>query len=295
MKSHLKRGWKIGGVVWILIIACNLPMVAAPGGSEPTLSLQDMAATAVELTLAARAGGAVTDTPLPPLPEVTSTLTSTPGATVTSTFTGTPCVPTTTANSVDVNVRSGPSTAYDIVGALPTGSSARVYGQNNSRTWWYIEFPGGSGRYAWVAGSVTTASCIPDNLQYVAAPPLPTPTNTLAVSLLPDLYISEYSWAPVPPHMGVPFHIHIGVYNQGNAPAGAFTVQWWLSSGAPAPGCTWHKANLVAHGGYLLQCNFTPGGWNNAYPSLVVVDSGNTVAESSETNNTASQPLQVAP
>jgi hypothetical protein len=53
--------------------------------------------------------------------------------------------------------------------------------------------------------------------------------------------------------------------------------------------------SLVAHGGRILQCDYTPGGWNNAYPSLVVVDSGNTVVESDETNNTLSQSLQVAP
>jgi hypothetical protein len=291
MKSLLNRGWKIGVIVWLMVIACNIPMAATQSTTGPGLSPEELAATAVVLTLTARVGEVVPDTPLPPPPDASATLISTAA----STFTVTPCVALATAKSVDVNVRSGPGTAYDIVGGIPSGSSARVYGQNDSRTWWYIEFPGGSGRYAWVSGSVTTAACIPDNLQYVAAPPLPTATNTLVVALLPDLYVSEYSWAPVPPHMGVPFHIRVGVYNQGDAAAGAFTVQWWLSSGAPAPACTWHKASLVAHGGYVLQCNYTPGGWNNAYPSLVVVDSGNTVVESNEGNNTTSQPLQVAP
>ncbi len=176
MKKTSNRGWKIGVAVWILIVACNLPFVVTPGATGPTLSPEQIAATAVDLTLTARAGGVLTDTPQPPLPGATSTL----EATATSTFTVTPCVPSTTANAVDVNVRSGPATAYDIVGALPSGMSTRVYGQNNSRTWWYIEFPASSGRYAWVAGSVTTASCIPDGLQYVAAPPLPTPASPTA-------------------------------------------------------------------------------------------------------------------
>ena len=294
MRSHLNRGWKIGVVVWILVIACNIPMAATQSPAAPGLSAEDIAGTAVELTLAAMVGGEATATLVPPLPEVTFTPSAT--ATATTIFTVTPCVPITTANSVDVNVRSGPGTVYDIVGGLPSGSSARVYGQNDARTWWYIEFPASSGKYAWISASVTTAACIPDNLQYVAAPPTPTvsPTTTAIVALLPDLYVSEYAWLPIPPHMGVPFNVRVGVYNQGNAPAGAFTVRWWLSSSG-VPSCTWNVPSLVAHGGKILQCSYTPGGWNNAYPSKVVVDVGHTVDESNEGNNTATAPLQVAP
>lgn len=291
MKTSLNRGWKVGLLVWFLVIACNMPFAVPQAVTEPALSAQEIAATAIELTLTAAAGGRVEDTPIPTQVE----LTFTPQPTNTDIFTSTPCVATVTANSVDVNVRSGPATAYGIVGALPGGTSARVYGQNDARTWWYIEFPRDSGGYAWVSASVTTAACIPDNLQFVAAPPLPTATRTPVVSLLPDLYVSEYAWLPVPPHMGVPFHIRVGVYNQGNGPAGSFTVQWWLSSLAPTPSCTWNVPSLVAHGGKILQCSYTPGGWNNAYPSLVVVDSGHDVDESNEGNNTQSAPLQVAP
>ena len=110
----------------------------------------------------------------------------------------------------------------------------------------------------------------------------------------PDLYVSEYTWSPVPPHMDNSFHVRIGAYNQGNAPAGAFTVQWWLSTSAPSPTCTWNVASMAAHGGRILECDYTPGGWAN-YPSQVVVDSGGTVAESDEDNNTWSQALQIKP
>lgn len=290
MKTFWNRGWKIGVLVWFLIIACNMPFAVPQAATEPPLSAQEIAATAIELTLTAAAGNAPADTPVPTVIEVTATT----QPTATDAFTSTPCVGTVTANNVDVNVRSGPATAYAIVGALPNGTSARVYGQNDARTWWYIEFPAGTGHYAWVSGSVTTASCIPDNLQYVAAPPLPTATLTPVISLLPDLYVSEYAWLPVPPHMGVAFHVRVGVYNQGDGPSSAFTVKWWLSS-LGSPSCSWNVPSLVAHGGKILQCSYTPGGWNNAYPSLVVVDTGNDVAESNEGNNTQSAPLQVAP
>ena len=255
------------------------------------MSPQEIAATAVVETLTARV------TPVSALPE--STLA--PMATLTFTTTATPCFAMVTAN-LDVNVRAGPGTAYDIVGAIRNGGTARVNGQNDARTWWYIEFPSGSGRFAWVSGSVTTAFCIPDTLQFVAAPPLPTavpltPTPTLVPPAIafPDLYVSEYTWSPVPPHMGVSFHIRVGIYNQGNAAAGAFTVQWWLSTSAPSPTCSWNVASMAAHGGRILECDYTPGGWNNAYSSRVVADSGNTVMESNEGNNTWSQPLQIAP
>lgn len=295
MRKASNQGWKIGLLVLILAMACNLPTAESQGTDTPALSPQDMAATSVAQTLTARV-----DTPQEatsePVSDEGTTPPEEPTATLTYTPTVTPCYAMVTA-TVDANVRTGPGTVYDIVGALPLNSSARVFGQNDARTWWYIEFPGGSGRYAWVAGSVTTAACIPDNLQYVAAPPTPTPippTITPTHIALPDLYVSEYSWSPIPPHMGVSFHVRIGVYNQGNAPAGPFVVQWWLTTSGSGPTCHWGVTSLVAHGGRILECNYTPGGWSN-YPSAVYVDVGDHVTESDEGNNTRTAPLQIAP
>jgi hypothetical protein len=65
-----------------------------------------------------------------------------------------------------------------------------VTGKNYDGTWWYIEFAGGSGGFAWIAGSVTSATCIPDTLASVAAPPTPIlPTNTPTPTLIPTLGI----------------------------------------------------------------------------------------------------------
>jgi len=307
MKRNWIRGLTIGMVIWLLIISCTLPSAA----SELSLSALDMTTTAMSIALTAQAGGA-------------------PAAIVQATITPTlQCFPLATANT-DANIRSGPGTAYSIVGLLPSGGTASVAGQNDAHTWWFIEFAGGAGGHAWISGSVTTATCIPSALQVVAAPPLPAeappsvaevpaeeapaeeapeeeapPGPLVAIPdlvlpdlhplAMPDLYVSEYSWSPVPPHMGVSFHVRIGAYNQGNAPAGAFTVQWWLSTTAPSPACTWNVASLVAHGGRILKCDYTPAGWNNAYPSQVVVDSANAVSESNESNNTSSQSLQIKP
>jgi hypothetical protein len=51
---------------------------------------------------------------------------------------------------------------------------------------------------------------------------------------------------------------------------------------------------MAAHGGRILECDYTPGGWAN-YPSQVVVDTGNTLDESDEGNNTWSETLQIKP
>ncbi len=84
------------------------------------------------------------------------------------------CAPTITANS-QVNVRSGPDTIYETVGALSTGATASVSGKNNDGTWWVIDFPPGPGGHGWVAANAVSAWCIPGSLAVVVAPPTPLP------------------------------------------------------------------------------------------------------------------------
>ncbi|HSO12850.1 MAG TPA: CARDB domain-containing protein [Anaerolineales bacterium] len=293
MKTNSNHGWAIALIALLLTLACTLSASTSQPSTEPTLSAQDIAATAVSIALTSQASsnGVQPSQPPPPLTEAAATL-----PTATAIPSATQCVATVTATT-NANVRSGPDTAYDVVGYLPTGGIAQVSGQNDARTWWYIQFAGGPGGYAWIAGSVTSATCIPPVLQIVVAPPLPTAvpaTFTPTLVAMPDLYVSEYSWSPVPPHMGVSFHVRIGVYNQGNAATTAFVVEWWLTTTGPAPTCTWEVASLVAHGGRILECDYTTGGWSN-YPSAVYVDVGNHVAEIDETNNTRTATLKISP
>jgi hypothetical protein len=278
--------------LWLAIVNCNLPTGQATQEAPSGLSSEELAGTVT--AMASLPLVAATSTPAEIIPQATATLSSSP----------TPCVPTVVANS-PINVRSGPGTAYDPpIGSLVQGGSAGVAGKSDDGTRWYIDFPAGAGGHGWVSGSVVTASCIPTSLAIIAAPPLPTakpptptepPTEVPTVVAKPDLYVSEYTWSPVPPHMGNSFHVRVGAYNQGNAPAGAFTVEWWLTTTGSSPTCTWNVASMAAHGGRILECDYTPGGWNNAYPSQVVVDSGGTVDESDEGNNSWSQALQIKP
>ena len=88
----------------------------------------------------------------------------------------TPCSPLVTANSA-VNVRKGPGTVYDIVGALTVGGTAGIAGKSSDGTWWFIDFPAGDGGHAWVSSSVVTSSCVPAAVAVIAAPPTPVPAS----------------------------------------------------------------------------------------------------------------------
>jgi hypothetical protein len=143
-------------------LACNMP-----GGAPPTAVPTN---TAVD-----------TATP-------TFTVTETPSPTITATA----CLPSVTTNTV-ANVRSGPGQVYGVIGSIPMGGIAKVAGKNIDSTWWYIEFAGGNGGYAWIAGSVTSASCIPETLAFITAPPTPivptSPPAAVEPTTVPGLLI----------------------------------------------------------------------------------------------------------
>jgi uncharacterized protein YraI len=79
--------------------------------------------------------------------------------------------PTVTANT-PVNVRSGPSTDFPILGGLQAGESAEVVGKNQDGSWWAIDIPTSyaADGIGWVSAAFVTASNT-DSVQ-----PIPTPT-----------------------------------------------------------------------------------------------------------------------
>ncbi len=304
-------------VLFSLLASCNMPTAGQPPVTQPPqnqpVSVDPNAlATAVELTAIARvteiAGSAVpataTFTAIPPTPTATST---------TAPVVSGPCSPTITA-TVNANVRSGPDTAYDVIGSLMLGQTATIVGRNDAYTWWYIDYPGVAGNHAWIAGSVVTSACVPSVVQVVAAPPLPTPTEVLADNndsssgdsnggqngnnllpllplkplklLKPDLIVSEFTITPATPVMGQNAHVRIGVYNQGTLASGQYTVVWYGLSTFANPSCSWTVNKSNANGGRILECDFVFPSW---YPvnktSLAIVDANNQVNESDEGNN----------
>ncbi|GAB5493888.1 MAG: hypothetical protein Phog2KO_41030 [Phototrophicaceae bacterium] len=98
-----------------------------------------------------------------------------------------------TITSNQVNVRSGPSTDYDVIGSLTTGNQFIATGQNNG---WYNGTY--NGQSAWVAASVVTASgnC---NLGFVDAPAAPQTTAPQETSPTSTATTSSETTAPTAP------------------------------------------------------------------------------------------------
>lgn len=116
--------------------------------------------------------------------------------------------------------------------------------------------------------------------------PSPTPTPTPTPVPQADLYISAYSFNH-PPKQGEPFTVSITIYNQGNASAGPFWWEWWATWAVRT--CRERiTEDLPAHGGKVVTCTYTYGGWAN-YTTKAVADVDNEVAESDEGNNIYTQ------
>jgi hypothetical protein len=281
-------------VLFSLLASCNMPAsqtpVTQPPENQPISSDPNAIATAVELTSAAwltqMAGSATpTSTPLPA-----------------DTLAPTQCNPLVTA-TVNANVRSGPDTAYDIVGALTLGQTATIVGRNDAYSWWYIDFPAAGGGHAWVAGSVVSSACVPAVVQVVAAPPLPTATVTATsepLADIPDLVLPLFELT-IPDltivNMDVPTSIMAGnsvtvkvrVKNQGSGDAGSFTVHWWVDSELD---CTWSVDALAAGASKTLTCSYNfPNSGNHIAKSMV--DAVGTVNEGNESNNISQESVQV--
>jgi hypothetical protein len=88
--------------------------------------------------------------------------------------------------------------------------------------------------------------------------------------------------------------VSVSVYNHGNvASSGSFIVEWWASTGAASPACTWTLGSIPAHGGYVKTCQYTYPSWYGHITTQIVVDPGHAVAESDEGNNVVNRTVPV--
>ena len=96
-----------------------------------------------------------------------------------------------------LNVRSGPGTNYDLVGALEAGGSATINGKNETGDWWQVTLA--NGQQGWVYGVLvettgdTAAIAVAANI----APPPPTATPVPAVEA-PTVQPTAVAVAPAP-------------------------------------------------------------------------------------------------
>lgn len=111
-----------------------------------------------------------------PQPEVTPspTLVPTLAPPAGPTATPAPGQPQLTA-AADLNIRSGPGTAYSILGLLKAGQTAVITGVSADGRWWQIEFSGVENGRGWVAAQFVSAQNS-GNVPVAQAPALPTQT-----------------------------------------------------------------------------------------------------------------------
>lgn len=140
--------------------------IQAPGANvDPAVAAAAATAAAAEVA----ATQAVAESTQPPAEAA-------PTEAPTEAPTNTPVAAAEVVISSQVNVRGGPGTNYNIIGAANAGQRFPVTGKNNDGSWWQIDF---NGQRGWVLGELVSAQ----NTQAVALAqdiPAPPPTNTPA-------------------------------------------------------------------------------------------------------------------
>ncbi len=206
------------------------------------------------------------------------------------------------ADGGNVNIRSGPDTGFSILGIASGSLDLPVVGYNGE--WYVVTFSGAQG---WMAGWVSTLIGACGGLPLINAPaapptavppagPTPIPGGG-GTSNQPDLYVSEFALDPGTPIQGQPVNVRLGVYNQGGAPVSGtnFHIDWYPGENYPTPACSWDLDSMAARGGRILTCSYAGyPSWYGSINTLVVIDTGNTVAESDEGNNRFTRGISVS-
>lgn len=196
--------------------------------------------------------------------------------------------PVVTAN-LDSNVRSGDSTAYPVVGSLPSGFTAPVLGiANTGSGWYYIELS--NGRRGFISPTVVEVNGNLANIQRIAPPPppaTPTPTQLPATG---DVIANGVGLAPSEPRCNEAFEVQVNITNAGSAQFGSGgTVQVRAQHVA--------SGNITATGFGTFPA-LTPGAnhvvviplivnqfGGEDYRILVTADVNNNIIETNEGNN----------
>lgn len=102
----------------------------------------------------------------------------------TPTFTFTPTDSSVTVSvSVNTNCRTGPGSAYDIIGALAVGQTAEVVGRSQNSDNWIIKLPGSPSVTCWLWGQYATVVGNTAGLPVYTPPPTPTPTTPSTINI----------------------------------------------------------------------------------------------------------------
>jgi hypothetical protein len=172
-------------ILFILIQACNLlgaPAVVEDVSQDPVLEIQTKAVEAVMATDAALTEIAMmVESTLAAMTTDTPEFTPTSSLTPTPTFSPTPQVPMVSV-SVQTNCRSGPGTAYDVLGIFNVGESGQVVGRSFYNDNWIVKLPSHPSITCWLWGQYATVTGDTSSLPIIAPPATPTPGADFTVS-----------------------------------------------------------------------------------------------------------------
>ena len=178
-------------VCLVFVSACSLPgQQPAAAGTPPVgnIPIETQVAVMVQATLTAQANlaNAMTATQAA-LATNTPEFTPTPTLTPTQTYTLTPSVPMVTV-SVNTNCRSGPNTAYDILGVMKVGEKAQVVGRSTLSDTMIIQLPSNQNITCWLWAGNATVTGETSGLPVFPIPATPTtqfsPTQQIAFSVV---------------------------------------------------------------------------------------------------------------
>ncbi len=135
----------------------------------------------------------------------------TPEATATAVPTETPVPPAQLTANQNVNVRSGPGTAYPSIGRLTLGQSFDITGRNDAGDWIKFDLNGQDG---WVTSTLVRISGDLEGVEVAMAPAVPTarPQPTARPRPVQPTAVPQPTSPPAPPAPSYPF-----TYVQGSA------------------------------------------------------------------------------
>ena len=165
--------------VFIIVTLTSCSLTGAPGGGsqpsqEPTSFFETQVAEAVASTFTAQTAivDALVSTQAA-LATPTAQFTFTPSFTPSAAFTSTPSVPMVSV-SIPTNCRSGPTTAYDLLGVLNVGESAEVVGRSTYTDTMVIRLPSRPSITCWLWAQHATVAGNTAGLPLINVPPTPT-------------------------------------------------------------------------------------------------------------------------
>jgi hypothetical protein len=113
----------------------------------------------------------------------------------------------------------------------------------------------------------------------------------------PDLVVTAIDFDPYPPTKNDSVTVRVKIKNQGGTTEEGFTVKWWPGENYPNPATSWNM-NGGLDAGETVTLTYVYAGYPSTYGSIntkAVIDTGDTVGESNEGNNTFLRNIKVDP